>query len=111
MVIQGRVRFPLKPGLAGRGWGGGGGAYAAQQTTVEFQWLKHILGQWKFTRDVGSLSHCGLIIVPGREANSDNLGSSFDLLYNNSMLSVILVSTHNIQFHDKTGAIPRNMCV
>ena len=29
-------------------------------------------------------------MVPGQEANSDNLGKSFDFLYNNSMLSVLI---------------------
>ena len=44
-------------------------------------------------------------MVPGQEANENNLGKPFYLLYNNGMLSVhikvILMSTHNIQFHDK----------
>ena len=44
-------------------------------------------------------------MAPGQEANGDDLGKSF--LYNNGMLyvlriaSMILMSTHNIQFHDK----------
>ena len=40
--------------------------------------LKHTvepsLGSWKFFRDMGSSSNRGLIIAPGQEANSDNLG-------------------------------------
>ena len=35
------------------------------------------LGPWKFVRDMGSSSHWGLIMAPGQEANSDNLGKSF----------------------------------
>ena len=31
---------------------------------------------WKFVLDMGSLSHWGLIIAPGQEANGDNLGMS-----------------------------------
>ena len=31
------------------------------------------LGPWKFVRDMGSSSHRGVIIVPGQEANGDNL--------------------------------------
>ena len=31
----------------------------------------------KFVLDMGSLSHLGLIIAPGQEANWDNLGTSF----------------------------------
>ena len=42
--------------------------------------------------------------MSGREANSNNVGKCFDFLHNNCMLSVldeaILMSTHNIQFHD-----------
>ena len=44
-------------------------------------------------------------MVPGQEANSDNLGIFLDFLHNNCMLSVIdeafLMRTHSIQFHDK----------
>ena len=40
--------------------------------------------------------------------------SLFDLLYNNGMLSVlveaILMSTHNIQFHDKIIKFSLNIC-
>ena len=38
---------------------------------------------WKFIRDMGSLSHLGLIIALGQEANSDNLGKFYDFLHNN----------------------------
>ena len=31
-----------------------------------------------------------LIMVPGKEANGDNLGKFFDLLYKNGMLSVLI---------------------
>ena len=39
------------------------------------------LGPWKFVLDMGSSSHCGLIIAPDQEANGDNLGMSFLILY------------------------------
>ena len=48
------------------------------------------LGPWKFVRDMGSYSHWELIMVPGQEANSDNLGKSFQFLHNNCMLSVLI---------------------
>ena len=35
------------------------------------------LGPWKIVRDMGSSSHWGLIIGPGQEANSNDLGKSF----------------------------------
>ena len=35
------------------------------------------LGPWKFVRDMGSSNQLGLIMVPGQEANVDNLGMSF----------------------------------
>ena len=35
------------------------------------------LGPWKFVLDMGSLGHWGLFIVPGQEANGNNLGMSF----------------------------------
>ena len=40
------------------------------------------LGSWKLVLDRGSLSHLGLILVPGLEADRDNLGKGclFDLL-------------------------------
>ena len=47
------------------------------------------LGPWKLVPDMGSLSLCGLIMVPGQEANGHNLGL-FDLLYNNCMLNVLI---------------------
>ena len=50
-------------------------------------------------------------MVPGQEANSDNLGNFFSILYtiffyvecthSNRLNEAILMSTHNIQFHDK----------
>ena len=49
-------------------------------------------------------------MAPVQEANSNNLGKSFYFLHNDCMLSVliriasneaILMSTHNIRFHDK----------
>ena len=40
--------------------------------------------------DMGSSSHWGLIMAPGQEANDDNLGVYFDLLYNNCMLSLLI---------------------
>ena len=45
---------------------------------------------WKFVRDMGSSSHWGLIMAPVQEANSDNLGKSFDFLHNDCMLSVLI---------------------
>ena len=39
------------------------------------------LGPQKIVRDMGSSSHCGLIIVPGQEANSDNLGNFSSIFY------------------------------
>ena len=51
-----------------------------------------------------------------QEANADNLGIFFNLLDNNGMLNVlirithlnevILISTHNIQFHDIIRKFP-----
>ena len=37
------------------------------------------LNNWAqiFVLDMSSMSHCGLSIVPGQEANGDNLGKSF----------------------------------
>ena len=35
------------------------------------------LGPWQCVRFVGSSSHCGLIMVPGQEANGDKLGKCF----------------------------------
>ena len=35
------------------------------------------LGPWKFVRNMGSSSHCGLVMAPVQEVNSDNLGKSF----------------------------------
>ena len=71
------------------------------------------LGPQKIVRDMGSSSHWGLIMVPGQEANSNNLGIYLNFLHNNCMLSVlirideaILMSTQNIQFHDKIRKFP-----
>ena len=36
-----------------------------------------------FVLDMGSSSHWGFIMTPGQETNGNNLGNSFDLLYNN----------------------------
>ena len=67
------------------------------------------LGPQKIVRDMGSSSHWGLIMVLGQEANSDNLGI-FLIFYTinvcwvyslESLDEAILMSTHNIQFHDK----------
>ena len=35
------------------------------------------LGPWKFFQDLGSSSHCGLIMVLDQLANGNNLGISF----------------------------------
>ena len=73
------------------------------------------LRPWKFVRDVGSSSHWGLIMAPVQEANSNNLEKSFQFstqwLYvectqKNHFDEAILMSTHNIQFHDKIRKNP-----
>ena len=38
-------------------------------------------------------------MAPVQEANSDSSGKSFDFLHND-LDEAILMSTHNIQFHD-----------
>ena len=48
------------------------------------------LGPWEFVRDMGSLTHWGLIMAPGQEANSDNLRKSFWFSTNDPMLSVLI---------------------
>ena len=35
------------------------------------------LGPWKFIQNMGSLTHRGLIMASGQEANGDNLRKSF----------------------------------
>ena len=71
--------------------------------TVQPQWLEHL---W----DHGSSSHWGLIMAPVQKTNSDNLGKSFqfstqwlyvECTHLNCLDEAILMSTHNIQFHDK----------
>ena len=47
------------------------------------------LGPRKFVRDMG---HLGLIMMPGWEANGDNLENFFLDLDNNGFLSVLLES-------------------
>ena len=47
------------------------------------------LGQWKIVRNMGSSSHW-LIMVPGQEANDDNLGKPFQ----SSIQQWCVVSTH-----------------
>ena len=44
------------------------------------------LGPWKFVLDMGSLSHRGLIIAPGQEADRDNKVQS-TLVISNSLIS------------------------
>ena len=58
------------------------------------------LGPWKIVRAKGSSSQWRLIMAPGQAANIANSEKSIDLLHNNYMLSV-LMSTHNIQFHNE----------
>ena len=58
------------------------------------------LGPYKVVLDMGSSSLRGLIIVPGQEANGDNLGMS-TIFYKMMVFEAILMSTHNIYFHDK----------
>ena len=40
-------------------------------------------------------------MAPRQEANGNNLGKSFRFLHNNGIMS-----THNIQFHDRIRKIP-----
>ena len=45
--------------------------------------------------------------MPGQEANDENLGEFFFyLLYNNGTHEAILMSTYNIQYHDKIRKLP-----
>ena len=44
-------------------------------------------------------------MVPGQEANSDNLGYG-ECIHRNHLNEAILMSTHNIQFHDKIRKFP-----
>ena len=54
-------------------------------------------------------------MAPVQEANSDNLGKFFDFLHNDCMMcphhnrldEAILISTHNIQFHDNIRKISK----
>ena len=39
------------------------------------------LGPKKIVRDMGGSSHWGFIMVPGQEADSDNLGICFSIFY------------------------------
>ena len=48
-----------------------------------------VFGTIEIVRDMGSSNHWGLIMLPGQEANSVNLGIFLDFLHNNSMLSVV----------------------
>ena len=48
------------------------------------------LEPWKFVWDMGSSSHSGLIMAPDQEANGDNFGNLFNLLYINGMLSALI---------------------
>ena len=49
-------------------------------------------------------------MAPVQEANSDDLGKSFDFIHNDCMLSV-LIRIANIQFHDKMRKNPLvNIC-
>ena len=62
--------------------------------------------------EISSSIHGGLIMVSGQEANSDNLGKCFDFVHNNCLLSVLIrialiMSTHNIQLHDKIRKFPQ----
>ena len=49
--------------------------YYSMYSQTSMAWTS--LGPWKFVPDMGGWSHWGLIIVPGQEANGDNLGISF----------------------------------
>ena len=64
----------------------------------------------KFIQDMGSSSHCGLIMALGQEANGDSFGV-FLIFYTIMVCCVyslesILMSTRNIQFHDKIRKFP-----
>ena len=50
----------------------------------------NIFGTMEICSDMGSSSHWGLIMAPVQEANSDNLGKSFNFLHNDCMLSVLI---------------------
>ena len=72
------------------------------------------LGQWIFIRDMGSSSHWGLIIAPGLEAYGDNVGKYFCSIQKWYLDEAILMSTHNIHFHDEIRKFPRkslNICL
>ena len=50
-------------------------------------------------------------MAPVQEANSDNLGKSFRFsTQSNEYTQAILMSTHNIQFHDKIRKKSLNIC-
>ena len=49
------------------------------------------MGQWKFVLDMDSLSHWGLIIVPGLEVKGMHLGYFFNILQNNGTCSLIVL--------------------
>ena len=75
------------------------------------------LGPWKLFLDMGSSNHRGLIIVPGQQANGDNLGMSFQFslthcilnrfshtIYWKSPISILGTSGHEIYiFLEKNG--------
>ena len=50
---------------------------ADSQTHNRTSMARTALRPWKFVRDMGSSSHSGLIMTSDQEANSDNLGKSF----------------------------------
>ena len=50
------------------------------------------LGSKKIVRDMGRSSHWGLIMVPGQEANSDNLGNFFSIFY-----TIIIYLVHSLE--------------
>ena len=73
------------------------------------------LGPYKFVRDKSSSSHWGLIMVPGQQANGDNLGKPFrsstqqwfvEFFHYNRLDEAIIMNTHNIQFYDKIRKYP-----
>ena len=59
-------------------------------TTVKPPLFEHLWCRENLFRDIGSSSHCGLIMAPGQKVNGDNLGSLLDLLYNNGMLNALI---------------------
>ena len=68
---------------------------------------------WKLVWDIGSLSHGGLIIAPGQEANGNDFGNFFSIYWiimvywvYSLELSWWVMGTYSIQFHDIIRKFP-----